>query len=132
MDTKIRIAAIIVHDGQLLMQKGKGYDELWTPGGKPLPGESDKECLARELQEELGVILVTATYFGEFTGKSPYGEHLNKNKVYLCTISGDPLPDHEIEKVIWFSKNDFLSKTYPMIAVTENEIIPALIKANVF
>lgn len=31
METKARIVAIIINDDRLLMLKGRGYDELWTP-----------------------------------------------------------------------------------------------------
>lgn len=33
MEVRTRIAAIIIKDGKLLMLRGKGHDELWTPGG---------------------------------------------------------------------------------------------------
>lgn len=53
METRTRIAAIIIKDKKLLLLKGKGYKELWTPGGKIELGESDEECLKRELKEEI-------------------------------------------------------------------------------
>ena len=45
---KVRILGIIIKDRKLLMLKGRGYKELWTPGGKMEVGETDEECLKRE------------------------------------------------------------------------------------
>jgi ADP-ribose pyrophosphatase YjhB (NUDIX family) len=59
METRIRIAGIIIQNGKLLMLLGKGYPELWTPGGKLEAHESNEECLARELKEEIGVNLLS-------------------------------------------------------------------------
>ena len=72
METLTRIAGIIIQEGKMLMLLGKGYKELWTPGGKIDGEESDEECLARELKEELGVELVEAKFFKEYKGKSFY------------------------------------------------------------
>ncbi|MFH1253064.1 MAG: NUDIX domain-containing protein [Candidatus Uhrbacteria bacterium] len=49
METKTRIVGIIIKSKKLLMLKGKGFEELWTPGGKIEGKETDQECLEREL-----------------------------------------------------------------------------------
>lgn len=38
----------------------------------------------------------------------------------------------EIESFVWFSKKDFETKKHPMITITEEQIIPDLIKAKVW
>lgn len=54
-------AAIIEQDGRILIcrrpiKEGKLYGGLWEfPGGKIERGESPKECLERELREELNI-----------------------------------------------------------------------------
>jgi 8-oxo-dGTP diphosphatase len=52
-------AAIVIRDGRVLIGKrrpGRRLAGTWEfPGGKLEPGESEAECLARELREELGV-----------------------------------------------------------------------------
>ncbi|MBL0207051.1 MAG: NUDIX domain-containing protein [Propionivibrio sp.] len=61
-------AAILLREGQegtefLLAQRpeGKPYSGYWEfPGGKVEPGESLREALQRELQEELGITLERA------------------------------------------------------------------------
>lgn len=132
MDTKTRVVAIIVKEGKLLMLKGKGYKELWTPGGKIQDGETNEECLRRELKEEIGVKLVSMKYFGEYSAKSPYHNRISRNKIYLVEINGIIHPDHEIESFVWYSRDDFEKNKYPMIPLDVEKLIPDLIKRGLF
>ena len=70
------IAAIIIEDEKLLLVKGKGYEYIWTPGGKLETEETDVECLKRELKEEIGVDLVEAKFFKEYPGFSFFNQVL--------------------------------------------------------
>lgn len=63
MNTRTRIAGIVIQDSKILMLKGIGYEELWTPGGKINNNESDIECLKREFQEEIEVDIVKAELY---------------------------------------------------------------------
>ncbi|MBC7224031.1 MAG: NUDIX domain-containing protein, partial [Anaerolineae bacterium] len=53
------VAAVLVRDGRVLLAQRRPEDMLggmWEfPGGKREPGETLRECLRRELQEELGL-----------------------------------------------------------------------------
>jgi 8-oxo-dGTP diphosphatase len=126
-----RIAGIVIIDGKLLMLKGKGFAELWTPGGKIEEGESDEECLRREFLEELGVKLLSIKFFVEYTRQSPYNEWMTHQKVYLSSIKGDITPQAEIESYVWLSRKDFDEQKYPMIPVNI-ELINDLIKEKLF
>lgn len=133
MNPRTRIAALIIQDGKLLMQIGKGYSELWTPGGKVDGAETDLECLARELKEELGVELVEAVFFKEYFNTSfYYPEHKSTERSYITKIKGEIKPDAEIESIVWFSKEDFENKKYPMITHTQEELIPDMIKEGIW
>lgn len=133
METKTRIASLIVEDGKLLMLKGKGYKELWTPGGKIDIGESEEECLRRELREEIGVEISSLSFFKEYSGKSFYkSNQITNQKIYIVSISGEIKPDAEIESFVWLTREDFDKKIFPMIPITEEKIIPDLIEEGFF
>lgn len=133
METKTRIVAIIIKNGKLLMLKGLGYKELWTPGGKIKPGETDEDCLRRELIEEIGVKITGLIFFKEYSGKSFYHPgQFTIQKIYIVSVSGDIKPDSEIEDFIWLTKKDFKKRKFPIIPITEKEIIPDLIKEKIY
>jgi 8-oxo-dGTP diphosphatase len=52
-------AAIIVHEGRVLLTRRKAdvpYPLLWEfPGGKVEPGEDPRDCIVREIREELAI-----------------------------------------------------------------------------
>jgi len=62
----VRVAAAVIvrRDGQVLLAQrppGKPYAGYWEfPGGKLEPGETAKDALARELHEELGLVVQRA------------------------------------------------------------------------
>jgi len=67
------VAAIMVTpDRRFLMQRRDDLPHIWYPdawalfGGGIEPGETEREALARELEEEIGFTLVEATYFTRF------------------------------------------------------------------
>ncbi len=132
-NTRTRIAAIIIEKGKILFLKGKRYEELWTPGGKVDGEETDEECLKRELIEEIGVEITNSKFFKEYKTVSFYNPNLNlTERFYTVTIRGEIKPAHEIESFVWFSKDDYFSKKYPMITHTEDDLIPDLIKDKVW
>ena len=133
MEIKTRIVAIIIKNGKLLMLKGKGYDELWTPGGKIEPGENEEYCLKRELKEEIGVQISGLSFFKEYSGKSFYNPNQIMNqKVFITSISGEIKPDAEIESFIWLTRDDFKNEKFPMIPITKERILPDLIEQGIF
>lgn len=122
--TVIRVAAIIIKEKKILLVKGRVYNELWTPGGKITPGETDEQCLRRELREEVGVELRHLKYFGEYAGLSPYHNHLTINRMYFADIEGEPEPASEIESVYWLNRDDVVSGKYAFIPLDREKILP--------
>ncbi|WHY20268.1 8-oxo-dGTP diphosphatase MutT [Paenibacillus sp. G2S3] len=74
----IQVAAAIIHneEGQILIarrRQGKSQAGLWEfPGGKIEQGESIADCLQRELQEEMGIMILPYESFG--MNEHNYGE----------------------------------------------------------
>ncbi len=64
-------AACIYENGKYLIQSrpiGKSFSGSWEfPGGKRNPGESFKNCVKREIQEELGIDVEVEPAFYEIT-----------------------------------------------------------------
>jgi mutator protein MutT len=129
----IRVVGIIIKDNKLLLLKGKGYEYFWTPGGKLKDGETNDECLRRELKEEIGVDLVEAKFFKEYGGFSFFQPKQRLNQiVYIAKIEGEIKPDMEIEDYVWFSKEDFKNNKYKIMPVHEGKIFADLIKENIW
>lgn len=63
MEERQRVIACVISRGNRLLvcrrPLHKRHGGLWEfPGGKTTPGESDRDAAARELHEELGVVLL--------------------------------------------------------------------------
>jgi 8-oxo-dGTP diphosphatase len=87
------VAAVIERGGRILVSRrleGTHLAGRWEfPGGKCEPGESHDACLARELEEELGVTRVTV---GEEIGTAEhaYPERVVRLHFRRCTIDEEP------------------------------------------
>ena len=100
MNRRIRYQGAIVRDGHLLLIKhaehksGRSY---WViPGGGREEGETEEECVLREMQEETGLkVTIERLLLDEEVGlKNIYSRH----KTYLCRADeGEAQPGYEPE-----------------------------------
>jgi len=101
--------ALIWKEDQLLAcQRGSGTDHplLWEfPGGKIEAGETEEQCIIREIQEELGVTIRV------WSRLSPISHDYPQKKIrlipLLCEITCGEVECHEHEACRWFSINEF-------------------------
>lgn len=87
MKNRTRVAGIIIKDKKILFLKGINSNDLWTPGGGLEEGETNEDCLRRELKEEINVNLTTAKLFKEYNSTSFYNKDLNlKQIIFIAQI----------------------------------------------
>ena len=112
--TIVVTAAIIERDGRFLMArrlKGTHLEGLWEfPGGKIEPGESLEACLARELDEELGVPCRVGRL--RFATTHEYPGRRVELHFFDCEIDGEPraLLGQELR---WVSASELASLPLP-------------------
>ena len=108
------LAAIVERGGRFLLTrrlKGTHLADLWEfPGGKCEPGETHEGCLARELQEELGV----ASIVGEeiLVTEHAYPERTVRLHFRRCDLRGEPQPLLG-QAMRWASRDELKTIDFP-------------------
>jgi len=107
----IRIAAAVIVDdgGRILLVRKRGTTAFMQPGGKLEPGEAPDAALARELHEELGVIVEPATFdhWGRFSADAANEpDHTVDCDIYALTLAEQPVAAAEIAELRWVTLDD--------------------------
>ena len=102
----IRIAAalLIGPDGRTLLVRKRGTEAFMQPGGKIEAHEQPVHALARELEEELGLVIepAHATYLGRFSAPAANEPgFVVQAELFQLTVDSDVSPAAEIEEVRW-------------------------------
>lgn len=102
----IRIAAalLIGPNGHTLLVRKRGTQAFMQPGGKIEAHEQPLHALARELEEELGLIIdpAQATYLGQFSAPAANEPGcVVQAEIFQLTVETDVSPAAEIEEVRW-------------------------------
>ena len=102
----IRIAAalLIGPDGRTLLVRKRGTEAFMQPGGKIEAHEQPVHALARELDEELGLVIdpARATSPGEFSAPAANEPgFVVQAELFQLTIDSNVSPAAEIEEVRW-------------------------------
>lgn len=105
----IRKAALLIFkDSKVMLARSKKNAEVfYMLGGKFEPGESDEECLRREVREEIGCEIEPGSleFLQEFSAV-PHGKGkedlLLIERVYTGRIVGEPVAQSEIAEIRYF------------------------------
>ena len=125
--TAIEVVTALIRDdqGRVLVVRKRGTDRFMLPGGKPAPGETFAETLARELDEELGLHLMGAEWFGRFEAAAANepGRRV-VGQVHRAVVEGEPHPAAEVVEFKWIgARGPF---PVPLAPLLETQILPAL------
>jgi mutator protein MutT len=95
----------------LLFQRGKedtGAGKFEFPGGKVEKGESDKQALMRELEEEIAIKVAVKEYLGSTEFQSPSG-HQFKLKVYFVEGAIEQIQLLEHQQMKWVDRRTLVN-----------------------
>ena len=101
-----KVGLLLFNNKKVLMSRTKGKDVFYIPGGKREIGENDMQCLSRQIKDELGVEVDTASaqYYGTFIaqahGKVP--GILIKVICYIAHCRGQ-LRQSKEKELAWFN-----------------------------
>jgi 8-oxo-dGTP diphosphatase len=129
-----KVGLLIVRDGRMLLcRKRKGTSLLILPGGCIEEGESHRQCLERELREELGQVQVSelvyiGTYRETAAGQEGHRAKTVQIELYGGELTGTPSPHAEIAELVWFGPADDRAQLAPSIA---NRILPDLLGRSI-
>ena len=94
------------------------------PGGKREAGEDDFTALARELHEELGVDVTSATLLGHFEAEAANEPGATvRSHAYLIEIDGKIEIRAEIEELLWI--DPATPPAAPIAPLLAHQILPA-------
>ena len=102
---KISISVALIQDGSsyiCLQRKNKLYNNyIEFPGGKLLPGETESNCLIREIKEELDINVTKFKFIGVI--KHLYDDLLIKINVFKIFKYDGHIHSHEAREIIMYN-----------------------------
>ncbi|WP_119390163.1 NUDIX hydrolase [Taklimakanibacter lacteus] len=127
VESTIRIAAAIIFDkaGQVLVVRKRGSPVFMQPGGKIEPGETPAAALARELREEIGLVVErdTPLYLGRFTAQAAHENgRLVEAETFEVALAGQVAAASEIEEITWV--DPFGPLDLPLAILSRDHMMP--------
>ena len=108
-------AAILFREGRLLITQrlpDSHLSGLWElPGGKRNPGESIRECLVREIREELNIRVVVGELFE--TIEYDYSRKTVCLKFFKCRYEGGDIQALGCQRFAWVTPDELGNYRFP-------------------
>ena len=125
-----KIGAVLLRDGKLLVVRKYTPDsriECIIPGGRVERNETHRQTLERELDEELGVKLISMEHFGSFDDMAVFERIPIHMEVYTVAVEGAPEPRSEVKEYFWIGR-DYREQGIELGSVLERHVLPKLIE----
>ena len=104
-----KIGLAVFKDGKVIMVRSSNQKEVfYSLGGKIKEGETDLDCLKREVWEEVSCKIdeESLKYLGELKDVAHgRGEAILHLKLYSGNLSGEPKPSSEVVEIGYFDTN---------------------------
>lgn len=127
-DDIYKAAGLVIKDRKVLAERSVGKPSFVQPGGRIEPGETAKQALARELQEEFNIDVDEDGLepFGTFTAEAANhpGQQVHLQAFIVKQWRGQIRPTNEVEEVMWLESN--LPKGVEIGSIFVHDIIPRL------
>ena len=108
-------AALIMHRGKLLITRrpeGRHFEGMWEfPGGKLESNESLRQCLKREIREELGMDVSVNRRI--LTVQQEYDERIVTLNFFECACFRGSPKSLEGQEVLWVDLEDLRQYPFP-------------------
>lgn len=125
---RIHVSAAVITDaaGRVLFVRKRGTTVFMQPGGKPEPGETPAQALARELEEEIGLVVDPGRLrpLGSFeAGAANEPGHLVVAESFAIDAEpGDVSPRAEIEELRWVARDE--ASALPLAPLSVDFLLP--------
>ena len=123
-----KVAFAVFKDRKILLVRSKSQKEVfYTLGGKIEAGESDIDCLKREIKEEVGCEVDESTlkFLHEFKDDAHGKIGLLNIRMYTGNLIGEPEASAEVEEIGYF---DTKSDKKHLSVIAQRTIFPWLKK----
>ena len=123
-----KIIGVVIQDNKFLMVRKVGKD-IWTSlGGKIETGETEEQCLLREIKEEFNCSAIIIKKLGDFEDKAVFDDAIVKLSAFLVELKETiKLIDPELEEYRFINK-DYKEQGIRLPPSIENQILPLCIK----
>jgi len=125
-------AGIIIRDRKLLVERSEGKEFFISPGGTIEEGETAKQALVRELEEEFSIKTKEEDFesFGTFKADAA-GRENTKVKMDVFIVKswiGELTPSMEVEEIRWIESSN--PEGLKIGSIFEHDVIPKLKQNN--
>lgn len=98
-----KCAGIIIKNKCLLVVRKRGTNVYISPGGKIENGETQMQCLYREIYEEVGAAVMSAAYFDTYKRPAEFDDAIITIHAWIVSLDREPSANSEIEEICWIT-----------------------------